>query len=887
MTIPVLQWTPPAQGGLERYFAARLAPDQLDGADAEELRGDLQAHLEEELTQRGVTTVTLEDLRQALAKMGEVLPAAVIPPVPVPVRRSEVPGQPFAKPGAWRWIRLAAFFFPLLVVAFEIITRGCAGMLFDPMPDLFHHLLVLVVPASAWLFLKSRGPGLPPRLLACLPWSIGAALAVTFYYGICFLPVSPAAVPTIIWFGVGLLALSPFFALTAVRQAWNALVRGDGLPARRKLRQGFWGMALLILLMGLPALVTRLGIFRAERAGMDEAERASAIQMIRQWGSEDALIRACYSRPFRFQMGRALNEGPIAWMAEWVRRPGNGNGVEAELFASTSRELYYRVTGRTFSSVPRPATADPWIYTIFNPKRNAGSDNDRGGTQVAGQISGLSLAEGRMDWHCEQASGLTWGEWTLTFDNRTENPEEARCRIALPPGGFVSRVTLWVNGQPEEAAYSTVSKVRAAYQSVAVVQRRDPVLVTQPEAGSILVQAFPVPARGQLKTRITFTVPAGADHRVWLPSLVEQNFELSPAARHALWIQADGGTLALSDELNPHTALEAGRPTVTASLAPQSLTGSGACFTWMHQPAAVVYSEDRFAAPDARVVVRNHAPPVTTQPAAVAWVVDTSASLAPHREAIRSALGTFAQIPAMLFLPGDTAAGLQTLTDPRTASLTFAGGRDNTPALAAAMEWLRGKPDGCLIWLHGPQPVSSASRLTLEQLMERSVSRFTLLDVPLVHGENTLAALFGGLSRITTLPVRHAGHDLAASLRGAFLQRGGSFTTQAEGTVPPDGALQTSDSLARWFARTEASRLGLTDPAAASALAAAHQIVSPWSGAVVLERADDYAKHGLQQSSASVSQQIPAIPEPSGVLLMMLSAIPFLLRRRRACLCAR
>jgi hypothetical protein len=56
---------------------------------------------------------------------------------------------------------------------------------------------------------------------------------------------------------------------------------------------------------------------------------------------------------------------------------------------------------------------------------------------------------------------------------------------------------------------------------------------------------------------------------------------------------------------------------------------------------------------------------------------------------------------------------------------------------------------------------------------------------------------------------------------------------------------------------------------------------------VVLERADDYAKHGLQQSSASVSQQIPAIPEPSGVLLMMLSAIPFLLRRRRACLCAR
>ncbi len=111
--------------------------------------------------------------------------------------------------------------------------------------------------------------------------------------------------------------------------------------------------------------------------------------------------------------------------------------------------------------------------------------------------------------------------------------------------------------------------------------------------------------------------------------------------------------------------------------------------------------------------------------------------------------------------------------------------------------------------------------------------------------------------------------------------------TLPEASNPPEGAVKTNDSLARWFARTEASRLALTDPPAASALAAAHQIVSPWSGAVVLERADDYAKHGLQQSSASVSQQIPAIPEPSGVVLMMLSAVPFLLRRRRDCLCAR
>ena len=76
MTSPVIQWTPPALAGLERFFRARLAPDQLEGADSVELKADLHAHLEEELAQSGVSVVTLEDLRLVLARMGESLPPA-------------------------------------------------------------------------------------------------------------------------------------------------------------------------------------------------------------------------------------------------------------------------------------------------------------------------------------------------------------------------------------------------------------------------------------------------------------------------------------------------------------------------------------------------------------------------------------------------------------------------------------------------------------------------------------------------------------------------------------------------------------------------------------------------------------------------------------------
>lgn len=155
------------------------------------------------------------------------------------------------------------------------------------------------------------------------------------------------------------------------------------------------------------------------------------------------------------------------------------------------------------------------------------------------------------------------------------------------------------------------------------------------------------------------------------------------------------------------------------------------------------------------------------------------------------------------------------------------------------------------------------------------------MDVPLVPGENPLSSLFAAVPRITCVPVRHSGADLSASIRSGFQQRGGSFNTLAEGTPPPDGAVKASDSLARWFARHEASRLALTDDAAASALAASHQIVSPWSGAVVLEKASDYDQHGLKQADASVAQQIPVVPEPSGVVLILLSSLPLLLGRRR------
>lgn len=881
MTTLALKWTQPALAGLERYFAVRLSPGQLDGADPDELRADLQSHFEEELVTAGVTVVTEEDLRLVLGRMGETLPAAPLSRKPAPVKPTAPPIPPPVKTVPWpigvlRWPKCFLAFavvLPLITFVFEVLTRGGSGTLFDPMPDVWHHLLVLSVPLAGWWFWRTRRPENAVEMPRWVPALTGFGLGVSLFYALCFAPVAPFAILGIV-FGVGVFPLVPIMAAVVLWRAKVLLLKDRATLYRRPLRLGFWIGFLTILALQVPGILTYTGIQKAGGAGANGKAWAEATVFLRRFGSEAVLLKACYS-------GES-NTDPAGWMISPFVRKSNRWTSPWNDDSTVARDLYYRVTGVPFNEKPSPLRNSPLVRNDFNRSRSWSTDMDRGGTRVAGRIEGLSLAEGRMDWHCEQASGLTWGEWTLTFDNQTGAAEEARCRIALPPGGFVSRVTLWVNGKPEEAAYSTVGKVRAAYQSVAVVQRRDPVLVTQPDAGSILVQAFPVPAHGQLKTRITFTVPAGVDQKVWLPSIVERNFDFPDDAQLPLWVQADKGTLTLPAEARPHAATEGGSPTVSGHLPGRLFTGGGTWFTWAHQPAPLIYTTDPFGKPEAKQVVRQSAPPTIFQPSAIAWVVDASAPVAPQREVIEAALRGFAPgTPAAIFIPGDHPGDTQTLTDAAAVKLSFAGGRDNGPALVAAVDWLRGKTGACLIWLHGPQPSGIASRVQLEQMLERSVAPFTLVDVPLAAGENRLGPIFANHPRINLLPVRHAGESLSDSLRSAFQQPAGTFTVLPDSAAPPEGAVKTSDALARWFARTEAARLALTNPAAASALAASHQIVSPWSGAVVLERSSDYAQHGLEQSNASSSQQVPVVPEPFGVLLLLLSASHFLLRRRR------
>jgi hypothetical protein len=87
--------------------------------------------------------------------------------------------------------------------------------------------------------------------------------------------------------------------------------------------------------------------------------------------------------------------------------------------------------------------------------------------------------------------GVGYMEWTLIFRNDSDRQREARAEVQLPPGGVVSRLTLWVNGEEREAAFAGRGQVREAYQKVAIQQRRDPVLVTTAGRDRVLDPMLP------------------------------------------------------------------------------------------------------------------------------------------------------------------------------------------------------------------------------------------------------------------------------------------------------------------------------------------------------------------------------------------------------------
>jgi len=208
-----------------------------------------------------------------------------------------------------------------------------------------------------------------------------------------------------------------------------------------------------------------------------------------------------------------------------------------------------------------------------------------------------------------------------------------------------------------------------------------------------------------------------------------------------------------------------------------------------------------------------------------------------------------------------------------------AGGADNVPALLEAWDLAVAKPgNNAIVWVHSPQLLQLSS---VEELRQRWERRFgpALYSVRTTSGTDEVEKRLDGINEVKSV-VRKG--DLQSDLTTLFAQLTGKAKTfefvrtskKLDEQLDLTGAVETSDHLARLWANEEVARIlsardeTLND--AAMQLAVRYQLVTPVSGAVVLENAEQYRAAGLTPVDAGT---VPTIPEPEVVAFLAVAGI--------------
>lgn len=770
------------------------------------------------------------------------------------------------------FIVLAGIVLPAMTLGIEAFTHVSGESFFDPIPSIFHGLLIALVPlANAWALLELHRE--PRRDAKAFAWLNAFAIGVAAFYAVLYLPLTPFAPFAVLFNGFGLLPLAPLLSLLAA--CW-----GRRLVNRRLVEQGaarlpgLWrGLALALLLfivIDLPFTLTRIGLHMATAA--DAESRQSGMRWLRAVGDEKLLRQLCYARS-------GMSTDLIGMLFSL------GDPVTPE----EARKVYYRVTGTPFNDLPAPARKS---------LRDWRRDADAGGSAVGGRLSGVGLAASRIDGSVDADASLAYLEWTLVFRNQTAAAQEGRAQIALPPGAVVSRLTLWIDGEEREAAFGTRAQTRQAYQKV-VSRQRDPVLVTSAGKDRLMLQLFPIPpAGGEMKVRVGMSVPlpladAGLA-RLQLPAFRERNFEIAPGFAHAVWLAADSplaaGKLLRQEEPAPASY------DLRGDIEDEKLGAAGSAIDVPRNPLIrTVWSEDARAG-KGRVVVQRFAEQAVSVPRRVALVVDSSRPLAPLASEIATALAHFpAAVELGLFPATDLArppAGAMTREQAARVirDMAFVGGQDNLVALSKAWDWAGEGASGAILWIHGPQPVLLSSIEPLLQRNQRRPGWVRFHSIEARPGPNEVLEALDRLPMVSPV-ARQA--SLQADLERVFASwaPGAMETRVAREQLPPgaslpEGALKTSDHLARLWAADQVQRLlengdqKADDKArqAATDLALRYHLVTPLSGAVVLETARQYEDAGLSPVDKG---SVPTVPEPEEWLLIAAVLVLLLWMARR------
>jgi len=868
------QWTESAQHHLDSYLKKTQACLGNSGADASEVVDDLRRHIEEELAAARIKIVTEHDLKRVLARLGNTEPVAE--PAPAPREIDETPQPaPRVRRGRSLWLLFLGVILPALTIGIEMFTHMCAEVFFDPIPTVWHLLMAISVPAiNLALWWKESQTGEPLRYMGLFS---GFAIGIAAYFSLLYLPLLPLALIAIVFLGWGLLPIAPLFSLAAAIRL--SKVAGQ----RRNRAQMAGGLAVAVAALAvvvLPAPLTRYWSARATDGTQEQ--RTRAIRLLRTFGHNNTLLRDCY--------------GSTAWTRDNDFFALLGQPVDV----NRAREVYFRVTGKVFNAEPAPQRK--LKGRGWEGMNDFTWDEEHGGEAVGGRVSGLSITQSRMDGLVNADQGWSYFEWILEFKNVAGVDREARAQIRLPAGGVVSRLTLWVNGEEREAAFAGRAQVREAYRSVAVVQRRDPVLVTSCGPDTVLTQCFPVPRDGgSMKVRLGITAPTtllqDKDALVQAPQFIERNFSMPSDFAHSLWIESHQVLQAADTSLSRASSNRRfglrGAPTeqeLQRGIRIHAQSSKSSYWTRDYGSAETAFIRQRFA--------KVTEPP----PQRLIILLDGSVGMRDFYPEIAEVLPNLpegTEVAILAAKDGVVEVGPQfskwnkdlysTLAQ-RVRRFQAAGGQDNMAALMRAWDLAAESPNGAVLWIHGPQPVLVDPPDAIEQRLLWSAGSFAKAKPRLYHlqtkpGPHRILEKLDGVDLLRPV-CRTAG--VQADLLRLFEQWKGKSDQyepvydRVAAIDEADGGKEGSKHIVRLWAFNEIRRLKAASKVKeAIALAGTYQLVTPVSGAVVLETMAQFTAAGLTPVDAA---SVPMVPEPKGILAigLLLVAVVMAYRRRVA-----
>ncbi len=924
-----MEWTNEAKEKLHSSVV-RMLPlnettndtDGLDSSDPSDPRSDayqdlytdLKAHTEEALYEKGIHKIGAGDVEGVLQGMGS-LEVATSGESLVSLgsdaaflrQQAENPkrGKVKAVTGGVAFC-LFGVLVPFVAIFGEFFNGWCSDALFNPMPTWVHVVLLILVPVTLILVRfwlrdtsqlavsendvtndKQQKWARSPYLIAAL---LGFTLPTIIYYALLFIPVYFVAVIASI-FLIGLLPLSPLFSLLFWLIYWSSFKRslvGKSAVQAKVKKFGRYGLIagfLTLLVVEVPGYLTQRAI--PMLVSEDAAVQAEGARLLRNYGGEAQLLDHCYGGNARASLGN-LGHNTSHWAYGFLL--GNKSN---RITAQQAREAYYRVTGVAFNSIePTERIArsargmDLWEEWDW--------DEDHGGDAVAGRVRGLSLHSSRIDTHLDGASKLGYTEWILEFKNDARTASEARMQIALPHGAVVSKLTLWVDGEERPAAFNTVSKVKNAYKQIAVVQRRDPVLVNVSGPDRVMLQCFPVPSGGGLmKTKVGITFPlhdhaesGGKEGNVYFPYIAERNFSIKKGFKHEVYAQSAMSIRSPNAQIQQsgkHSAIIcslANEKLKTERITWQDLTGSS------NSTNKTVWTCDEFHQGEDKYLVRKTDVNAHESLKNIIVVIDGSECMAKWKPILEKMLENRSDRIQVL-VASDEITSCDSAEDLR--NVEFVGGIDNVAALRKGLAEARaeGSKKSAVVWLHGPQPVKFSSIAGLEQDMERSIVSVPIYNVALEDGENFVLKSFksnpqfrGGCRVVNESDLTQMIDKISSGNEGFHYR----WDRQA---APPTEGDEVWDHLARQWAHQQTVSQWIKHPEPGPAsnenakLAAHYQLVTPVSGAVVLESLSQYTETGLDPPTSVGGPHIPAVPEPSTIWLLFIGLLSCVFHRKR------